>query len=112
MVDEIGIIPGGWSENFPLLQLVDKAESYLCARGMKDADDKNKEEKKHDRRKPRYNDKDKDPYIQGDGRKKRPQYVPPQVTQKNPDPEVENCQKHVKCHIFKHKFITDQHLKA
>ena len=40
MVDETGITPDGWSNNLPLHQLVDKAESYLCARGVKDADDK------------------------------------------------------------------------
>ena len=27
MVDETGIIPDGWSDNFPLRQLVNKAES-------------------------------------------------------------------------------------
>ena len=46
IVDETGIIPDGWSENYPLRQLVDKVESYPQARGVKDADDKNKDEKK------------------------------------------------------------------
>ena len=46
MVGETGIIPDGWSEKLPLLQLVDKVDSYLRARGVKDDDDKKKDEKK------------------------------------------------------------------
>ena len=42
----MGIIPDGWIEKLPLRQLVDKAESYLRARGVKYADDKKKDEKK------------------------------------------------------------------
>ena len=112
MFDETGIITDGWSENLPLRQLVDRVESSLRERGVKDADKKNKEEKKKDRRKPLQNNKDKYLYLHGDVRKKHPQDGPPRVIQQQPDPEVENWQKHVKRHIFQHKFITDQHLKA
>ena len=52
MVDETGIIPYGWSEKLPLHQLEDEAESYLRAIGVKDLNNKNKDEKKQDGRKP------------------------------------------------------------
>ena len=81
MVDETGIIPDGWSEKLPLRQLVDKSESYLRARGVKYADDKEKDEKKQDRRKPCQIEKDKEPDLQGNGRNKHLPYVPPNVTQ-------------------------------
>ena len=45
MVDETGIIPDGCSKKLPLRQLVDKVESYLRARGAKDADYKKKDDK-------------------------------------------------------------------
>ena len=45
MVDETGIIPDSWINKFPLRQLVDNAESYLCTRGVKDADEKKKDDK-------------------------------------------------------------------
>ena len=45
MVDKAGIIPYGWSDNLPLRQLVYKVESYLCVRGVKDDNDKKKDEK-------------------------------------------------------------------
>ena len=112
MAGETGIISDGWIKKFPLRQLVHKADSHIRAKGAKYADDKNKEEKKKYGRKPRHNEKDKDPDLQGYVRKKRPQDGPPQVTQKYTDPEVENWKKHVKCHIFQHKFITDQNLEA
>ena len=72
MVDETGIIPDGCSKKLPLRQLVDKVESYLRARGAKDADYKKKDDKKQDWRKPCQNEKDKYPDLQGGGRKKRP----------------------------------------
>ena len=50
MVDETVIIPYGWSEKLSLYQLVDKVESYLRTRGVKYADDKNKDEKKQDQK--------------------------------------------------------------
>ena len=112
MVDETGIIPDGWIKKLPFRQLVDKAGSYIRARGVKDADDRKKDEKKQEGRKPRQIEKDKEPDLQGDGRKKLPQYGPPNVTQQHPEPKVENWQKHVKRHIFQHKFINDQNLKA
>ena len=52
MIDETGIIIDGWSKKLPLRQLVDKAESYIRARGVKNADDKKKDEKKQYGRKP------------------------------------------------------------
>ena len=52
MIDETGIISDSWREKFLLHQLVDKSESYLRARRVKDADEKMKDEKKQDRRKP------------------------------------------------------------
>ena len=70
MVDKTGIIPGGWSEKLPLRQLVYKSESYLHARGVKYADEKNK-----DGRKPHRNEKYKEPDLRGDGRKQFPQMV-------------------------------------
>ena len=112
MVDETGIIPDGWSEKLPLCQLVDKAESYLRARGVKDADEKNKDKKKQGGRKPCQIQKYKEPDIQGDGRKKLPLYGTPNCTQQQPGPEVDNWQKHVKRHIFQHKLITDQNLET
>ena len=112
MVDETGIIPDGRSKKLPLRQLVDKAGSYLCARGVKNDDEKKKQEKKQEGRKPRQNEKNKDPDLQGDVRKKRPQDGPPQVIQQQPDPEVENWKKHVKRHIFQHICVTDQNLEA
>ena len=68
--------------------------------------------RKKEGRKPLQNEKDKDPDIQGDGRNKRPQYGPPQVMQKQTDPEVENWKNHVKRHILQYTFINYQHLKA
>ena len=67
--------------------------------------------RKKDGRKHFESEKDKDPDLQGDGRNKRLQDGPPKFTQQQPDPEVDNWQKHVKRHIFQHKFITDHHLK-
>ena len=81
MVDETGIIPDSFGERLPLRQLVNKAESYLLAREVKDADDKNKDDKKQDGRKPRQIEKDKEPDLQGNVRKKRPPDGPPNVTQ-------------------------------
>ena len=68
--------------------------------------------RKKEGRKPLQNEKDKDPDIQGDGRKKSLPEGPPNVTQQQPDPEIENWENHVKRHIFQHKFITYQNLKA
>ena len=62
--------------------------------------------RKKDGRKPLQSEKDKDPDLQGGGRKKRPSQGLPNFTQQQPDPEVENWKKHVKYHIFQHKFIT------
>ena len=112
MVDETGIIPDVCSEKLPLRQLVDKSESYLRARGVKDSDDKKKDEEKQDGRKTRQIETHKEPYLQGDGRKKRPPDGPPNFTHHQPEPEVYNWQKYVKRHIFQHEFITDQHLKT
>ena len=112
IVDETGIIPYIWSEKLPLRQLVDKSEPDLHARGVKDEDEKNKDAKKQDGRKPHQIEKYKEPYHQGDDRKKSPLDGPPNVTYQQPDPEVENWQTHVKLHIFQHKFSTDQHLEA
>ena len=78
---------------------------------MKDADDKKKDQKKIDGRKPLKIEKYKEPDLQGDDRKKRPPDGPPNFTQKQPDPELYNWKNHVKRHIFQHKFITDQHLE-
>ena len=105
MIDETGIIIDGWSKKLPLRQLVDKAESYLHARGVKDADDKNKDEKKQDWRKPLHIEKDKEPDLQGNFRKKHPPDGPPKLTQQQPEPEVYNWQKHVKRNISQHKLI-------
>ena len=80
MADETGIIPDGWSEKLPLRQLVDKSESHLHARGVKDADDRKKDNKKQDGRKPHHIEKDKEPDLQGDGRKKRAPDGSPKVT--------------------------------
>ena len=112
MVNETGIIPDGWSEKLPLRQLVDKSESYLRARGVKDVDDKKKDEKKQDGWKPRQIEKDKESDLQGDGRNKRLPDGPTNFTQQQADPEVYNWQNHVKSHIFQHKFITEQHLET
>ena len=68
--------------------------------------------RKKDGRKTFQIEKDKEPGLQGDGRKKRPSDGTPNFTQQHPDPEVDNWQNHVKHHIFQHKFITDQHLKT
>ena len=84
MFDETVIIPDGWSEKFPLQKLVDKAESYLRSRGVKDANDKKKYEKKQDRRKTFQNDKYKDTDLQGRVRNKLPQDGPPQLMQQQP----------------------------
>ena len=112
MVDETGVIPDGWGEKLPFRQLLDQSESYLRARGVKYADEKKKYEKKQDGRKPRQIEKDKEPDIQGDGRNKLPPDGPPNFTQQQPDPEVDNCKNRVKRHIFQHKLITDQHLET
>ena len=69
---------------------MDKSESYLRSRGVKDADDKNKYKKKQDGRKSLQIEKDKEPYLQGNGRNKLPPDCPPNVTQQQPDLEVEN----------------------
>ena len=112
IVNETVILPDSWSDRLPLLQLVDKWEVYLRARGVEDADDNKKDEEKQDGRKTCQNDEDKDPDLQGHGGKKVPQYGTTKVTQQQPDPEVENWQKHVKHHIFQNNFITDQHLEV
>ena len=112
MIDETGIISDSWREKFFLHQLVDKSESYLRARRVKDADEKMKDEKKQDRRKPLQIEKDEEQDLQGDARKKRPPDGPPNVKQNLPDLEKENWQNHVKCHILQQKIITDQHLEA
>ena len=112
MVDETGIIPDVWIKKFSLRQLVDKAESCLRARGVKDVDDKNKDEGKKDGRKTRQIEKDKELDLQGNGRKKRTSYGPPKFMQQHSDPEVENWQKHVKRKIFQRKFITNHHLET
>ena len=56
------------TRSFPFYHLVDKSESYLRTRGVKDADDKNKDQKKIDGRKPLKIEKYKEPDLQGDGR--------------------------------------------
>ena len=86
MADETVIIPDRWGEKLPLRQPVDKSESYIRARGVKYADDKNKGKKKQDGRKPFHIEKDKEPDIQGYVRNKLPPYVHPSVTQQQPDP--------------------------
>ena len=45
MVDKTGIIPDVWSKKLTLRQLVNKSESYLRAKGLKDAYNKKKDEK-------------------------------------------------------------------
>ena len=86
MVDGTGIIPDVWNEKLPLRQLLYKADSFLQARGPKDG---KKREKKY-RRKPLHNEKHKDTDIQGNGIKKPPHDGTPQVTQQQPDLEVQN----------------------
>ena len=79
---------------------------------MKDADEKNKDEKKQDRIKPRQNEKNKEPDLQGDGRKKGLLDGPPSFAQQHTYPEVDNWKKYGKRHIFQRKFITDHHLET
>ena len=57
-------------------------------------------------------EKEKEPDLQGNGRRKIPPDNPPNFTQKQIDPEVDNWKNHVKCHIFQHKFITDEYLET
>ena len=105
MVNETVIIPDVWSKKLPLRQLVDTSESYLCARAVKDADDKNTYEKnKKEENLARF--RKTRSRISKAIRNKHPPDGTPNVTQQQPDPEVENWKKHVKYHIFQHKFIT------